>query len=132
MTPHFLLCAERAARTTEGTFVLHGIIERIVAKEEPTEAVPLTVPAMSVAFEIRDAELDRDRQVRVTMRHRESGTELFNHEFQVQATNDPQKKITGLLNFHLLPIRALGSYDVVVVVDGEEVAKNYFLVVKAA
>lgn len=131
MTPHFLLCAERAARTTEGSFVLHGVLERIVTKEEPTKDAPLTVPAMSVAFEIREAELDRDRQVRVTMQHRESGTELFNHEFAVQATNDPQKKITGLLNFHLLPIRALGTYDVRVMVDGEEVAKNYFLVVKA-
>lgn len=132
MTPHFLLCAERAARTTEGSFVLHGVLERIVAKEEPTAAAPLTVPAMSVAFEIRDAELDRERQVRVAMHHRESGIEIFNHEFPVQPTNDPQKKITGLLNFHLLPIRALGIYDVHVTVDGEAVAKNYFLVVKAA
>lgn len=112
--------------------MLHGILERIVAKEEPTSSAPLTVPAMSVAFEIRDAELDRERQVRVAMHHRESGTEIFNHEFPVQATNDPQKKITGLLNFHLLPIRALGAYDVKVLVDGEEIAKNYFLVVKAS
>lgn len=132
MTPHFLLCAERAARTSEGLFVLHGIIERLHTKEDPTNEKPLTIPSMSIAFEIREADLSHDRQVRVTLHHRESNTELFNHQFQVQATNDPAQKITGVLNFHLLPIKALGNYDVRVTVDDQEAAKNYFLVVKTA
>ena len=130
MTPHFLLCAERAARTSEGLFVLHGVIERLTTKEDPTADKPLTVPSMSIAFEIREADLSRDRQVRVTLHHRESGAEIFNHGFQVQATNDPARKISGLLNFHLLPIKALGTYDMRVEVEGEEAAKNHFLVVK--
>ena len=131
MNTHFLLCAERASRTAEGSFVLHGVIERLSVQDVPTAEKPLTIPAMSIAFEIREADLSKDRQVRVSLHHRESGTEIFNHGFQVVASTDPAQKISGVLNFHLLPIKALGAYDIRVLVDEQEVATNYFLVVKA-
>ncbi len=129
MTPYFLLCAERAARTTEGSFVLHGILERIVTKETPTAESPLTMPTMSVAFEIREADASKAHGLRVRLTHRESGTGIFDHAFTVEASNDPANKISGLMNFHLLPIKALGCYEVSVEVDGEMVAKNSFYVV---
>ncbi len=131
MTPHFILCAERAARTTEGTFVLHGIIERVFVKQEPTAESPLTIPAMSVAFDIRDAKLDKQRSVQVQLTHKESGTVLFSQGFGVEATNDPADKINGVLNFHLLQVKALGTYEVAVSVDGTEVGTNSFFVVMA-
>lgn len=130
MTPYFLLCAERAARTTEGQFILHGILERVATKEAPTPEAPLTMPTMSVAFEIREADASKAHALRVRLAHRESGASLFDHAFTVEASNDPSNKISGLMNFHLLPIKALGCYEVSVDVDGEGVAKNCFYVVK--
>lgn len=131
MTPHFILCAERAARTTEGTFVLHGIIERVFVKQEPTAESPLTIPAMSVAFDIRDAKLTQQRSVQVQLAHKETGTVLFSQGFGVEATNDPADKISGILNFHLIQIKALGEYEVTVSVDGTQVGTNSFFVVMA-
>ncbi len=128
----FLLCSESAARTESGQFVAHKIIERIITKESPSEEAPLTLPTMSVSFEIRDAELSQARQVQVRMTHRESGKVLSDHGFTVEPTTDPAQKISGLLNFHLLPIKALGEYVVDVRVDGAEVTSTSFLVVKQA
>lgn len=131
MTTHFLLCAERAARTTEGAFVLHGVIERLFVKEAPTPEAPLTLPTMSVAFEIRDAKLTEQRSVRVCLTHAESSTVLFEQKFGVEPSQDPSDKISGVLNFHLLALKALGTYRTTVEVDGAQVGENYFLVVMA-
>ncbi|MBP9747352.1 hypothetical protein KBD13_00225 [Patescibacteria group bacterium] len=128
----FLLCSEGAARTESGQFILHKIIERIVTKDVPSEEAPLTLPALSVSFEIRDAELSQARQVQVQMTHRESAKSLFDQGFTVEPTTDPAQKISGLLNFHLFPIKALGHYEVRVLVDGQEAAANDFVVVQQA
>lgn len=131
MTPYFLLCAEKAARTTEGTIVLHGIIERLFVKEDPTPEKPFTVPTMSIAFELRDADITHPHAVRVQLMHRETKTSLFDHTMRVEPNNDPSNKITGLLNFHLLPIKACGAYEMSVEVDGAFIAANSFFVVRA-
>ncbi|MBP7006335.1 hypothetical protein KBB27_04425 [Patescibacteria group bacterium] len=131
MTPYFLLCAEKASRTTEGTIVLHGVIERLFVKDEPTAEKPFTIPTMSIVFELRDADIANPHAVRVQLMHRETKTSLFDHTMRVEPSKDPSNKITGLLNFHLLPIKAFGAYEMSVEVDGTFVAANSFFVVPA-
>ena len=131
MKAHFLLCAERAARTTDGLFVLHGILERLFCKQAPTSEAPFYLPSMSVAFEIRDAELTKQRAVRVRLTHAESGTVLFDQGFGVEPTRELSDKISGVLHFHHLALKALGTYRVTVDVDETQIAESDFLLLIA-
>jgi hypothetical protein len=132
MKLHFLLCSEVAARTMEGRYVLHGVLETLFTKEKISAEAPLTLPTLAVSFEIRDADVSKSSSVRLTMRLVGKEEPIFDHTIPVEPTNDPQKKMGGLFNFHLLPLKEEGEYRVDLAVDNQALGSTSFFVKQRA